>query len=247
MELKIINSSPDFHKNCAIIMPAYNEQEALASVIKQWHDIAVRINASLVVINDGSKDQTLKLLSDNLQNYSHLIVFDKENSGHGPTCLAGYNWALQKKFEWIFQTDSDGQIDPKDFERAWQLRADNDFILGNRPQRGDGAIRWFISRILQMVIFTAFGVNVPDANVPFRLMKVMKLQELTRHIPSDFFLANAYLAVLIQKFGRDVKWVDISFSPRSGGVPSVSLKRYFGLGCKVTRDFFAISKSFKKI
>lgn len=243
MDLKPINPNVELHKACAIIMPAYNEQEALPDVIKEWARVAEKIGGMLVVLNDGSKDNTLQVLKEAAGAQKNLVVFDKANSGHASTCLAGYRWAIREKFEWIFQTDSDGQARSEDFDRAWELRDRHDFIFGFRPSRGDGFARLVISRTLRLVIRCVFGVHVPDANVPFRLMKSSRLEPNLVHVPEGLFLANAFLTVALQMSESKIHWINIAFHPRQGGQPSVSFKKFFKVGLKVTREFIAVRKS----
>ena len=227
-------------RKCAIIMPAYNEEEALPEVIREWVGAAAKVDGTLVVLNDGSKDNTLAILKESMRTHDNLIVIDKPNSGHGPTCLAGYRWATEQGFEWVFQTDSDGQTKSEEFLDAWKLTEHHDFIFGFRPTRGDGFGRWVISRVLRLTILMIFGVAVRDANVPFRIMRASKLPPFLDRIPKDLFLANAYLAVLIRKSPEKIRWVTISFSPRTGGVPSVSWRRFAAVGLRVIRDFRAL-------
>lgn len=230
-------------RECALVMPAYNEEEAIAGVVAEWADVAKSIGGALVVLNDGSTDDTLKTLRRLEGDHPELIVIDKPNSGHGPTCAHGYKWAIEKGFEWVFQTDSDGQTNSEEFLEAWELRDEHDFILGLRRTRGDGIGRWVISRVLRLAIWTVFSTHVRDANVPFRLMRAEKLKPLLELVPDDLFLANAYLAVLLQRSGSGVHWHPISFAPRVGGVPSVRWGRFVQIGLRTVRDFWGLRRA----
>ena len=99
-------------------------------------------------------------------------MINKENTGHGPTCIFAYKYAIAENADWVFQTDSDGQTKSSDFWNFWEKRNIYDFIIGYRAKRGDGLARRFISQTLKLVIFIIFNVIVKDANTPFRLMKV---------------------------------------------------------------------------
>jgi glycosyltransferase involved in cell wall biosynthesis len=221
-------------------MPAYNEEEALPEVLAEWTRAASQAGGTVVVLNDGSKDRTLEVLRDAQVQHANLVVIDKENSGHGPTCLAGYKWAVQEGFEWVFQTDSDGQTRSAEFLEAWKLREQHDFIFGHRPSRGDGFARVLISKVLQAIILVVFWTYLRDANVPFRLMRATRLKGFLDGIPDGVFLANAYLTVLLRKSDERIYWFPISFAPRSGGIPSVSLSRFSVVGLRVVRDFLAL-------
>lgn len=222
-----------------IVIPAYNEKECISDVVREWHGVVQKLgeDSRLVVLNDGSKDATLETLQSLAETYSQLVVIDKPNSGHGSSCLEGYRYAAKQSAEWIFQTDSDGQTKPEEFWMLWEKRTEFPFLFGCRKSRGDGIGRWVISRVLRAVIFLIFRVYVKDANVPFRLMRADRLTPYLDCIPKDFFLANALLSVLIEK-GDGIKWVCITFRDRQGGIASVNYRRFFSVGCRVTKDFW---------
>ena len=104
-------------ENLYIVIPAYNEEETITAVAKKWHKIVEKIgqHSKLVIINDGSKDNTLKKLKTLTKTLPNLVVLNKENGGHGDTILYGYKYALNKKADYIFQTDSDDQTLPSEF------------------------------------------------------------------------------------------------------------------------------------
>src|SRR4051794_32811684 len=99
MELKVLLPE-SFPRELAIIMPVYNEEKSLALVIHEWKELIQSFHGVLVFINDGSKDDSLLILqkyfSSSENNY--LVIIDKVNSGHGPSCLVGYNWAIKENF-----------------------------------------------------------------------------------------------------------------------------------------------------
>ena len=104
------------HDSLYIIMPAYNEEKNIGTVIEQWYPVVERIggDSRLVILNDGSKDATYKKIQNYQKNYDRLIGIDKPNEGHGGTILRGYRYAVEKGADYIFQTDSDGQTLPED-------------------------------------------------------------------------------------------------------------------------------------
>ena len=72
---------------------------------------------------------------------------------------------------YIFQTDSDGQTKPEQFDRFWDIREQYDAVIGHRTRREDGRSRAFVEKVVCMMLKMYFSVKVPDANAPFRLMK----------------------------------------------------------------------------
>ena len=131
-----------------IVIPAYNESENIEQTIRDWYPIVESNNkegkSRLVIINDGSKDNTLQLVKAQMKDHPLLIALDKPNGGHGSTVLYGYRYAIKNHADYIFQTDSDGQTNPAEFEQFWKKRNSFDAIIGNREVRGDGKSRKFV-------------------------------------------------------------------------------------------------------
>ena len=156
-----------------IVVPAYNEAENIGRLIDEWYPVVEKHNETgknrLIVINDGSKDETLSILTNKAKNKQLLISLDKPNGGHGSAVLYGYRYAIENDADWIFQTDSDGQTNPAEFEQFWQLKEEYDAIIGSRPKREDGLSRLVVEKILLIILRIVFGVKMPDSNAPFRL------------------------------------------------------------------------------
>src|SRR4051812_48649922 len=93
----------------SVVMPVYNEAEAIGPVLDAWANELSRlgIDYELRVYNDGSKDRTLEILQQKAQTLPRLVVGTHENRGHGPTILRGYGEA---RGEWVFQVDSDDEM-----------------------------------------------------------------------------------------------------------------------------------------
>ena len=103
------------------IIPAYNESEAIYQVLEDWYPVVERCGkeSRLVVIDDGSKDNTYSIIKEFSRTHQQVIPITKENGGHGATILYGYKYAVEHGADYIFQTDSDGQTDPSEFPEFW--------------------------------------------------------------------------------------------------------------------------------
>lgn len=224
-----------------IIIPAYNEEENIEQVVSDWYPVVEQHNGAgasrLVIIDDGSRDSTYSRLFEAAETRPLLHPITKPNGGHGATVLFGYRYALEHGADYVFQTDSDGQTLPEEFEPFWQEREHYDMVIGWRKGRQDGASRVFVTKTLKTVIRVCFGVTVTDANTPFRLMKAETMRRYLNLIPEDFFLSNVLLTVIFQKKGCRIKYIPITFRPRQGGVNSINMKRIFGIGKQALRDF----------
>ncbi len=235
------------NENLYIVIPAYNEEENIETVVKEWHEVVSKIgnNSKLVVINDGSKDHTLEKLKEMESKYECLIALDKKNGGHGDTVLYGYKYALDNNASFIFQTDSDGQTIAEEFWPFWEERNDHSAIIGYRNKRQDGFSRIIVTKTLKLVLFLIFHLNITDANTPFRLIKNEVLAKYYPQIPEHFNLSNVMLTVLLKHNKEDVEFKPITFRPRQGGVNSINFKKITKIGIQAVKDFRTIKKSLK--
>lgn len=230
-----------------IVIPAYNEQENIRSIIEQWYQVAVKTGpqSRLVIVNDGSRDDTWKIMKECQEGRPQFLPLTKENGGHGAAILYGYHYALEKGADYVFQTDSDGQTLPGEFWPFWEQRKTGDMLIGNRNHRQDGLFRVLVTRVLRLVVALCFGVWVQDANTPFRLMSADTMKEVMPLIPENFFLSNVLLAVLYRKKNFSVKYIPITFRPRQGGVNSINFVKIVKVGRQALRDFWRINRSLK--
>ena len=149
----------------------------------------------------------------------------------------------QKRIRYyIFQTDSDGQTNPMEFEAFWDEREKYVGIFGNRTERGDGKDRAFVERVVCGLLRMYFSVNVPDANAPFRLMKADTVKKYLYRMEEDYNLPNIMITTFFAKYNEPIDFKEISFKPRQAGVNSVNIPRIVKIGWKALGDF----KSFKK-
>ena len=143
-----------------IIIPAYNESDNIKNCVDDWYPVIEAHDqdggSRLVIINDGSKDDTYQILLDLAKDRPLLLPLTKENGG---TVLYGYRYAIEKGADYIFQTDSDGQTNPAEFEQFWNERNEYDAVIGNRVERGDGKQRKFVENTVCFLLRLIFGVK----------------------------------------------------------------------------------------
>ena len=225
-----------------IIMPAYNEEKNIGSVIEQWYPVVEKIGAGsrLVILNDGSKDGTYKKIQKYQEKYDRLIGIDKPNEGHGGTILKGYHYAVDAGADYVFQTDSDGQTLPEEFWQFWEKRKKCGLLIGYRKKREDGLSRIFVTRVLRLVLFLIFGTWVKDANTTYRLMRGKQLEKVLKRIPDVFFLSNVLMTVIYEKHHLYVEYIPITFRPRQAGKNSINMKRIAGIGRQALGDFIRL-------
>ena len=226
------------------IIPAYNEQDNIRKVIREWYEViaATGEESRLVVIDDGSRDDTFTIMQEEAADKPQFIALHKDNSGHGATLLYGYDYALANGADYIFQTDSDGQTLPSEFDMFFKRRYEYDFIIGHRKDRKDGFFRIVTTKVLRYVVRAVFSVNLKDINTPFRLMNRELLEDCMRFIPKDFNLSNVILTVAAARRGYTGLYIPVTFRNRQGGKNSINVKTIFKIGLKALKDFVDINK-----
>lgn len=231
-----------------IVIPAYNEQDNIRQVVKDWYPVVQKYGEAsrLVIIDDGSRDNTYSILKELAATRPLLIPLTKENSGHGATVLYGYKYALDNGADYIFQTDSDGQTIPSEFAPFWSTKDKYDIVIGYRNKRRDGLSRIFVTKVLRLVVHICFKEFVLDPNTPYRLMSASTLRENLSYIPDDFFLSNVALSAIYKKRKMKMHFIPITFKPRQGGVNSINIPKIIKIGIKSIREFIVINDRLEK-
>ncbi|WP_448947529.1 glycosyltransferase family 2 protein [Lachnoanaerobaculum sp.] len=230
-----------------IVMPTYNEEANIRNVVEEWYPILENGDeeSRLVVSDGGSKDKTLEILNELKKEYPKLVVIPKPGTDHGTKVILLYKYAIENGADWIFQTDSDGQTLPSEFAEFWNLRKKYDIVMGNRKKRGDGAGRKLVENVLRVYLKLFFGVMVPDANAPFRLMRSDIVKKYIDLMPSNFNLPNAILAACFSRYKEKVTYRVVTFQPRQGGKNYMNVKRIFKIGRESINNFAQIKKNLK--
>ena len=210
-----------------VIIPAYNEGMNIEQCIDDWYPIVERHNGNgesrLVIINDGSKDNTYEIMQKLAKDKPLFTPLTKANGGHGDTVLYGYRYAIRHDADYIFQTDSDGQTDPAEFEEFWEAREKYDAVIGNRIERGDGKDRKFVENIVCLV------------------------EKYINKLPEDFNIPNIMFTTYFVYHHEKAKFIPITFKPRQGGVNSINIKKIVKIGWKAVGDFHKLRREINDV
>ncbi len=229
-----------------IVIPAYNEEENISELIEEWYPVIEKHNGNgrsrLLIVDDGSRDKTAKIIESKFEDKPLLEMLQKKNGGHGSAVIEGYKYAISRKPDFIFQTDSDRQTLPSEFEYFWKLRRKYDAIIGKRSGRQDGSSRVLISNILRFLILMIFRRNVLDANTPYRLMRRSALREALSYIDKNEKIPNVMISIVFAKERRRVLYKKITFRPRQGGKNSIDIRKITELGIGSVKRFLKLKR-----
>jgi glycosyltransferase involved in cell wall biosynthesis len=223
-----MNSSPQ----CAIVMPAYNEEACIGPVCLEWLRLSGERGFLMIVVDDGSRDRTGTLLDALAREHRELRVIHQPNQGHGAAVLRGYQQALEAGAHWIFQVDSDGQFTPGDFAALFNERAHAEYLLGFRRLRRDPWLRKLLSCVNRTMMSLIFGVRLRDPNAPYRLMSAHLMRRLLPYLPPGLFAPNVFLAAMAAGAGFAVIEIPVSHRERLTGAASIGAWRALVVGVR---------------
>jgi len=171
--MSFANSGQNKMRICVII-PTYNESQAIADLIKQ----VKRSGLEVIIIDDGSVDDTVKIATA----CGAEVLTNSRNMGKGASLIKGYNFALECGFDAVISMDGDGQHSPDDLS-AFMRKAQSSqsvLIIGNRMgmTRGMPALRVATNYMMSKFISLMVKQCIPDTQCGFRLVKKELLEKI---------------------------------------------------------------------
>lgn len=126
------------------------------------------------------------------------------------------------------------------------MRKAYDGIFGNRTVRGDGADRAFVEKVVCFLLYIYFGIKVPDANAPFRLMKCDIVKKYLYDMPREYNLPNIMMTTYYAYYGEKMIFREISFRPRRAGKNFINFWKIVTIGWNALGDFHNLKKKMKR-
>lgn len=215
-----------------VIIPTYNEIENVEAIVRKV--MSLQPTFDLLIVDDGSPDGTgavVKQLQAEFPRHLHLME-RRGKLGLGTAYIAGFHYALERGYEYIFEMDADFSHNPDDLVRLWSVcaREGNDLAIGSRYIRGVNVVNWPIGRVLMSYFAGTYvrfitGMPVMDATAGFKCYNRRVLET----IPLDRirFVGYAFqieMKFTTWKFGFRIKEVPIIFTDRTQGESKMSGK-----------------------
>jgi len=212
----------------SIACPAYNEAAGIVSVLEDWVAFARRAGFpefEIVVCNDGSKDDTGKLLDELAARIAEIKpVHHAVNRGAAAALMT----AIQEtRGDWVLLTDSDGQFPIEAVDSLWAaiVRENADAAIGIRRAKSDTAFARFGSYASSMVCNLIYGRRVADFNSVFKLIRGEMIRSLS--IESTGLNSSTEVTGKLLEFGDSVVLAQapVGHSARATGRSSRTLFR----------------------
>lgn len=199
----------------SIVMPAHNEEVAITATM-QSVIAAVSVwtqDFEVIVVNDGSKDQTRAILEAIAAAEPRVRVINHEvNKGYGAALVSGFEAAGK---DLVFFMDSDGQFDICDLERFFPLIGAYDAVLGYRIDRQDTALRKLNAWGWKMLVQSVFKLHVRDIDCAFKLYKAEFFQQ--NRLETRGAMINTEMLYKFTREGYTYTEVGVQHLPRRGG------------------------------
>ncbi len=222
-----------------VIIPTYNEKENIEAIITAVMNLPLEFH--VLVIDDGSPDGTAdivkNLMATTYQGKLHIIE-RAGKLGLGTAYITGFKWAIEHKYDYIFEMDADFSHNPDDLLKLYDACANQgaDVAIGSRYVSGVNVVNWPMGRVLMSYFASKYvrfvlGVNICDTTAGFKCYR----REVLETIELDKIRFKGYAFQIEMKFtaykcGFTIKEVPIIFinrvlgtSKMSGGIFSEAL------------------------
>ncbi len=229
-----------------LIIPAYNEEESLRSLIEEIKAVCPEVD--YLVVNDCSSDDTERLLEELGANYITLPC----NMGIGGAVQSGYRYAAQNGYDIAIQIDGDGQHDVRFVKDMVKLIEDKqaDVVIGSRFIDKEGfqssQARRIGIRILSMLIRLMCGAKVKDVTSGFRAVNRRFIELFAENYPDDY--PEPEVIVTAKLYGAVIKELPVVMRERTTGKSSINLKRsiYYMIKVSLAIIICRISLGFRR-
>ena len=222
-----------------VIIPTYNEKENIEAIITAVMELPIEFH--VLVIDDGSPDGTALIVKDLMANKFAGKLHLVERSGKlglGTAYIAGFKWAIEHQYDYIFEMDADFSHNPQDLLKLYDACANQgaDVAIGSRYVSGVNVVNWPMGRVLMSYFASKYvrfvlGVNIHDTTAGFKCYR----REVLETIELDKIQFKGYAFQIEMKYtaykcGFTIKEVPIIFinrvlgtSKMSGGIFSEAL------------------------
>ena len=214
-----------------VIIPTYNEKENIEKIIRAVFGLEKAFD--ILIIDDGSPDGTAlivkQLQASDFEGRLHLVE-RKGKLGLGTAYIAGFKWAIERQYDYIFEMDADFSHNPNDLPRLYEACAadGNDVAIGSRYVSGVNVVNWPMGRVLMSYYASKYvrlvlGMPLHDTTAGFKCYrrKVLKTIDLYafRFKGYAFQIEMKYTAY---KLGFRIREVPVVFVNRVEGTSKMS-------------------------
>jgi dolichol-phosphate mannosyltransferase len=220
--LAYLFSGFDYMNKTLVIVPTYNERENLPLLAQRLLKLPVPVD--MLVVDDNSPDGTGKIADELAANYPSIhVIHGKEKRGLGRAYIAGFQWALEHGYEFVFEMDGDFSHNPDDIPTLLAAARGADLVLGSRYLNGIRIINWPLRRLMLSKSAATYvrlitGMPIEDPTGGYKCFNRRALQALNlQEINSDGYSFQVEITHRLWRQGLRVVEVPIVFTERLHG------------------------------
>ena len=213
-----------------VIIPTYNEKENIENIILEV--FGLQVSFDILVVDDGSPDGTADIVKNLQEKFpGRLHIMQRaQKLGLGTAYIAGFKWALEHNYDYIFEMDADFSHNPADLLKLYDACANQGFdvAIGSRYVSGVNVVNWPIGRVLMSYFASKYvrfitGMKIADTTAGFVCYhsKVLKTLELDK-IKFKGYAFQIEIKFKAYKSGFKLKEVPIIFVNRELGSSKMS-------------------------
>ena len=200
----------------SVFFPFWNEEKNIEKVVSNAITVLDKIAKKweIIMIDDGSSDNTLKIAKKLAENNPHLkVVTHEKNRGYGASLKSGFKAA---KYELVVFTDGDGQFDFSQVSKFLPKIKNSDIAIGYRKKRHDNPIRHVLMNLLKIWDFIFFGFVFKDIDCGFKMFRKEALDKI-KPFNSEGAMITTEILAKAKKQKLKINQVEVSHHPRIYG------------------------------
>lgn len=215
-----------------VIIPTYNEKENIARMIHKVFSLPKDFH--LLIVEDNSPDGTAAIIKSLMSQYENrLFILERSGKlGLGTAYIAGFRWALERDYDFVFEMDCDFSHNPDDLLKLYDACASQkaDVAIGSRYIKGVNVVNWPMGRVLMSYFASKYvrivtGMKIADTTAGFKCYSKKVLN--TINLDAIRFMGYAFqieMKYTAWKLGFNVVEVPIIFTDRTEGTSKMSSK-----------------------
>jgi dolichol-phosphate mannosyltransferase len=213
-----------------VIIPTYNERENIENIIRAVFNLSKQFD--ILIVEDGSPDGTADIVKNLQKEFpSQLNIVERKGKlGLGTAYICGFKWAIERKYDYIFEMDADFSHNPNDLLKLYDACANKggDVAIGSRYITGVNVVNWPIGRVLMSYFASKYvryvtGMKIADTTAGFKCYR----RKVLENINLDGIKFKGYAFQIEMKFtaykhGYKLVEVPIIFINRELGTSKMS-------------------------
>ena len=156
-----------------VLIPTYNEKENVERMVRKV--FSLKTPFEILIIDDNSPDGTAEIVERLIPEFPYKLHILKRagKEGLGKAYLAGFHWALERPYDYIFEMDCDFSHNPKDLEKLYAACVEQSLAIGSRYITGINVINWPLGRVIMsymasVYVRTVTRMNIMDTTAGFK-------------------------------------------------------------------------------